>query len=448
VGDFDHIVAALEASPITAELKAMVASEDFSRLDKNAAKRHHFLSQFLLRGFAQTHDLKGCVFQMSTQDRKAPLRVDVKKAASRRHLYEVVDEDGISSNRNEGYLALVEHHAAPALRTLLENPESLSPGERATIAFFVAFQTMRTPAAAEQVTEAANAAFQSWAAEFHSDREAFADSYREHFGTGASSQEIEECRQETISQIRAGHLRLTGQAAALSTGLIHAVDRVPVLIEFDWTLLQAAGGFITSDRGYAIDDPTPPFPWATQAILSSPNSETSVPLSDTACLLMRPLPMGGGLTVRQADSHEVETINLRTFAWASEYVFGKTQQALVHVRIAARRRRGDVIGPKQFNQVVLIEVAPDDQSLIEANLRQGWPPQLMNEHGELRDYLVIPADGSQPELRKRADELTEARARKRAGISSSEPFEGHITSTMLDPVEMSLSNQFVKKLPN
>jgi len=41
---------------------------------------------------------------------------------------------------------------------------------------------MRTPAAAEQVTEVANMAFQTWAAEIYSDKEAFAARHREFSG--------------------------------------------------------------------------------------------------------------------------------------------------------------------------------------------------------------------------------------------------------------------------
>lgn len=296
---------------------------------------------------------------------------------------------------------------------------------------------MRTPAAAEQVTTVANAAFRTAASEFYSDRRAFAESHREFFGDGASEEEIEQFRQETIAQIRDGRLRLSSRdGAAFAAGLRHAVDNVPMLFEFDWTLLRAPGGFVTSDRGYAIHDPTPPYPWAWQAFLSSENSEATVPLSDTACLLMRPVPMGGGLTVREASAHEVETINLRTYGWADEYVFGKTQDALVAVRMASRRRPADMIRPKPFSQVALLEPDPDDNSLAEANIRRGWPPQVRKE-GEVRDYIVIPSDKPHPELWALADELTERRARRRAGVGPDEPFEGRIINNPLHPLTFS-----------
>lgn len=105
MGEFDHIAAALKASPLTAAFMEMAASNDFSRLDKNPAKRHHFLPRFLLRGFSHTHKGKYCVFQMEAKSRRAPLRVDIRTAPSRHRLYAAPGEDGELSNRNEGYLA-------------------------------------------------------------------------------------------------------------------------------------------------------------------------------------------------------------------------------------------------------------------------------------------------------------------------------------------------------
>lgn len=437
MGEFDHIAAALQASPVTAAFKEMVESNDFSRLDKNPAKRHHFVSQFLLRGFADGREEKDCLFQMERKSRKAPMRVPIRTAASRHRYYAVPDEDGNLSNRNEGYLAVVEEYAAPALRHLLDDPDTLSPGERATIAFFVAFQMMRTPAAEQQITTVANVAFQNWASEFYSDRRAFAERHREHFGEDKTDEEMEQLRQEMLAQIRDGRPRLSGRAAALSTGLTHAVENVPWLIEFDWTLLRDPhGGFITSDRGFAIHDPAPRFPWSFQALLSSDRTETTVPLSDSACLLMRPLPMGCRLGVLEASPRDVETINLRTFGWADEYVYGRTQETLVAVRMATRRRPADVMRPKPFIQVIGLEPDPDDSSLAEANLRRGWPPQLPNDRGELRDYIVIPCDTPHPELRAFADTLAERRARKRAGVGSNEPMEGRIIHKPIHPLDM------------
>jgi Protein of unknown function (DUF4238) len=438
MGEFDHIVAALQSSPLVRELTEIGVSGDFSRLEKNEAKRHHFLSQFLLRGFAQERNGKHRLFQMEAARRGAPRPVDIRTAASRRRLYTGIDEQGEPSNRNEGYLALVESHAAPALRKLIDDPASLSPADRATIAFFVALQEMRTPAAAQQVTAVANAAFRTAATELLSDRRAFAERHREAAGSLADDEEIERLRQETLNEVRSGGVRLSGEGgAAFGAALEHAVGNVAPVFAFDWTLLVAPdGGVITSDRGIAISDPTPPFPWVAQGMLSSENSTTFMPLSDTHCLAMRPGCGSCGLAVSGLSALEVETLNLRVYGWADTYVFGKSQEGLARVRIAARRRPADVVRPKPFCQVALIELDPDDTSLADANRQRGWPAHVPNANGEPRDYIVIPADAPYPELLKQADELTERRARKRAGIGPDEPFEGRIRNQPLHPLDM------------
>lgn len=425
----------MNESPVIAAFTEMSISGDFSRLEKNEAKRHHFLPQLLLRRFAFAEGGRDGIFQMKATGRAAPRKVGLKGAASRNRLYSILDEDGELSNRHEGYLALIEDHAAPALDHLLEDPGSLSPGERATIAFFIAVQTMRTPAAAAQIDAAAEMAFQNVATESLSDRAAFAERHREFFGTDADEAEIERYRKEMIDGVREGRVKLVAsRGGALAEGLSHAVELVPAIIEFDWTLLRAAGGgFIACDRGFATYDPTPPVPWAAQGLLSSENSETIVPLGDAACLLLRPLPAGGGLSTREADPKEVERLNLRTYGWSEEYVFGKTQATLVATQRAARRRPADVDRPRPFCQVILIEPDVEDDSLVRENLRRGWPGRLPNAKGEPRDYVVIPIGESEGKRRKMIDELTERRARKHAGVGPDDPLPGRIVGSMIAP---------------
>lgn len=420
----------MRESPITTAFMEMAVAGDFSALEKNQAKRHHFLPQLLLRRFSFVHEGKEGIFQMKAKGRGAPRRVGLRSAASRNRLYSVLGEDGELSNRHEGYLALIEDHAAPALRCLIEDPDSLTPGQRATIAFFIAVQTMRTPDAAAQVTAVAQTAFQNATSEMVSDRAAFAERHRDFFGEGADEAEIEAFRKEIIDSVRDEKMRLVGaRGAAFAEGLRHAVELVPAIIAFDWTLLRASdGGIITCDRGYAIHDPTPPVPWATQGLLSSGNSETTFPLGSDACLLLRPEPASAGLSVGELDSRQVEQLNLRTYGWAEAYVFGETQAALVAVRNAARRRPAEVIRPRPFSGAILIDRDPDDDSLAHENLSRGWPAYLANGDGEPRDYVVIPIGEGEGRQRKKVDELVERRARKRAGVGPDDPLPGRIVN--------------------
>lgn len=439
MGEFDHIVGAMQASSVFREFARLGESGNYETLDSNPAKRHHFVSQFILRGFSRDADT-GFVFQMSASGRGAPIRVPIRTAASRRRFYAVPGDDGKLSNRNEGYLALIETEAAKAIRRLLRDPSAVSPGERATIACFVAFQTMRTPVAAERTTHIANGALKMAASEYYSDRTAFARDYRERNGASASDDEIERFRQELVDQVRSGGVRVAGTEAALTTGFEHAAESIPLITACDWVLLRDPdGGFVTSDRGYGMDDPTPTYPWTAPGLLSSESSETTIPLSATACLLIRPSPMwtgSSGVSERVLDQGEVEDINLRTYGWANDYVFGTSQEALAALRRSARARPEAVKRPKPFCFVALIETDPDDDSLAEKNRRRGWPAQLRDEAGRLHDYLVIPTDQPHEDLWKQADELTEARARKRAGLRPGEAAEGRITNRPIDPGAM------------
>jgi hypothetical protein len=148
------------------------------------------------------------------------------------------------------------------------------------------------------------------------------------------------------------------------------------------------------------------------------------------------MPIGGALRVREVSSREVETLNLRTYGWARDHVFGKTQATLDGVRIASRRRPAQVVRPKPFPQVFLIESDPEDNSLSTENQRRGWPPKVPNASGRLCDYIVIPVDAPHPDLWERANELAEHRARKRAGIGPTDELDGHIATIPLHPLDM------------
>lgn len=99
MGEFDRIVAAMSESPVIAAFTEMSVSGDVSSLEKNGAKRHHFLPQRLLRSFASEADDRERIFQMETTGRAAPRKVGLRGAASRNLLYAIEDEDGLLSNR-------------------------------------------------------------------------------------------------------------------------------------------------------------------------------------------------------------------------------------------------------------------------------------------------------------------------------------------------------------
>lgn len=411
MGEFDHVIAAFEASPLYAELAAISASGDFSKLTSQA-KRQHFVPRMLLRNFAAQGSEAGSIFQLAV-DSGASQRVSIEKAASRHRMYAAVDESGEASSHLEGYLALVESHAAPALARFLSAPTALTDADRATISLFVAMQLQRTPAAAARIQQVADATLQAYASSAFSDPQTFTQMYEEHFGGPGTAADREAFRQQVVETVRRGGVRLSDPGGvAISTGLAIAAEESFLLFEFDWTLLVHPGGFITSDRAFSIHDPEPPFPWSCQGILSSPRAETAVPLSTDVCLLLRPL--GRALRCQEVPEGHAEVVNLRTWSWADRHVFGCSAEALERVAREARAQPDRLRPPTTPCHVFLFEPDPDDETFAEENRRRGWPGQLYDQGG-LRDYVVIPIDRPHPEIHQRVDETVEARARKRLG---------------------------------
>jgi Protein of unknown function (DUF4238) len=437
VGETEDVVrevqAAFGSSPLVAELTEIIQSGDFSRFE-SSAKRQHFVPQLLLRRFSRGSGDAPPIFELDTTSGR-PRRTNTRVAASRHYLYAFFEEGGDRNNQIEGYLSRVESHAAPALRRLLEEPTSLTGADRATLSLFLGVQMQRTPAAAAQVTELANAFLRTEVGSRFSNRAGFADDYHEFFGDdGKTEEEIEAFRLETIRQARDGRMRIVdGGGAAFSTSIRHAAELSLVIFELGWTMLRCEGGFVTSDRAFAIHDPSPPHPFSAAGVLSSPHVETTIPLAEDACLLLT--PDREGIVAQDISLKEAERLNLRTYGWADQFIYGPTQDAVATVRKAAKAHPRDVVRPKPQPYVVLIDADPGDNTFADANMRKGWAPRLLHE-GVWHDYIVIPSDRPAPEVHERVDRAVEQRMRKALGIAEDEPLPGGITTKPIHPLDM------------
>ncbi len=349
------------------------------------------------------------------------------------HLYSVMDDEGGRDNTLEGFFATVEGNAAPALETLLSAPETLPTSDRATLSFFLALQTHRTPAAAAQVEQQANTLLQTLVGtESFSDPAAFEKVYAELFGSGKSPEEVEAFRQKLIRDVRAGHLQMVDpDGAAFATGIGIAPNQARLMFGMSWTLLLSAdGGFVTSDRGFAMHDPSPVYPWSSQGLCSSADAETTIPLAENACLLLR--QVGQPLALQEAQPVDVEVVNLRTYGWADRYIFGQSQEVVTHVRRAAKRRPDRIVRPKPHHQMILFDADPDDDTFARANMRRGWPARVVYE-GVAHDYIVFPHGTPVPDVHQRVDAVVEERERKARGLPEGVRPPGRLTTDIPDP---------------
>jgi len=377
--------------------------------------------QLLLRRFCRGSDER--LFQLEVRTGK-PVRVTTREAASRRRYYQFQDDEGNKSNAVEAYLALVETYAAPALERLTQD-EKISDPDRATLSFFFALLGMRTPGIRKLGEAIGREVFEHFIGSHWGDSDAFSHLYREWQGDDdAAADEAEELRQRTLRMFRSGELEIVDPdgGATMSALLTASADTTQSIFgEMTWTLLRTTGDeFITSDRGLAIFDPTPRFPWSMDAILSSESSQTSIPLGLSRCLVLTP-----GEPIFQtmdADPVDVMHLNLRTYGWADRHIFGSGQEVVAAVRRAARKHPALVVRPKPFRQVTLLEAEPGDTKLADDHRRRGWPPYLMADgpDGKPRkyDYMVIGEDGTALEVGIETTRLAKARALRDADLKT------------------------------
>jgi hypothetical protein len=405
------------------------------------AKRHHFISRFLLNRFASANER---LFQLDQRTGKPQGGISTDKAASRHRFYEFEDEDGNKSSALEGLFAVVEDAAAPALQRLEEEGD-VDEIDRATISMFLAFLWARTPAARERAEKLSQEVAAGLMASKYADRRAFREMLQQHEAQDEAvrltDEEAEALRQDTLRMLGDGTLFLADPDGGATTGLLISTANDVALVMFggmEWTLMRAHDvEFITSDRGAASFDPTPKHPWSSHTIHSSPNAETFFPISSEYCLVISP----GQPVVRTSDVNRAKVMetNLRIYGWADRYIYGRSQEAVAAVRRARKRKPQLAAPPEPHRGVMLIDRDPDDERLAHAHLARGWPPYMIgiDDHGmpQQLDYLVVGEEGNAVEIALNADDLIRQRALKEAGYPPDSDIElpGGIGLKPVDP---------------
>ena len=402
--------------------REMAAHAEKGAAPDSTAKRHHFIPRFLLRQFATERDGRHLIYQLEKRTGQ-PCKVTVEAAASRHRFYAIHEEDGTTHNRVEAYLALVESHAAPAVRRLLDDPTGLVRTDAATISHHLALLLARTPLATERIASSVDQIMRLLMSNEFGDERQFAKTYRKAIGDD-EPEKIEAMRLRMLAGLKDGSIAFPNERqVGLHYGFHGAGDTAQVIFQMPWVLLRPdenAGEFITSDTGLAMFDPHPRYPWTGNSLMSSPHAQTTIPLTPTHCLVLLAGEPTGARTVRAASRRDVEDINLRTYGWAHRHIFGRTQEAVTSIRMLARRNRGRVPAPKPYRQVLLFEAEAGDDRLAKEHAARGWPAQFLDD-GRRCDYVVLDADSNPVEHTIKIHDLTKRRAIKRRGISDLEP---------------------------
>lgn len=359
----------------------------------SAAKRHHFVPRFLLRGFVDPRETGEMLWQLDKATGRIQL-VTVEAAASRHQLYRVQVRTGGESSYLEGMLAVVEDHAAPSLRLLRETPENVDPGHRVNIGFLLGLQEARTPAGQRRLGLMMAASERVRLSTRFADPGGFARHMREHF-PAMTAAEIEERRQKMLIDLRDGRVVLEAPKEMVLQGMFaNWLDLAGAICDLRWVLLRTGGpAFVIGDRPLMWVDPTPQFPWSSPAPQSSATSFGLFPLGANACLRLS--QDGDDLVARRAE-RQARRINLRSWGWAERHVYAADSSVLEEIHAVATDHP-DLTGGPPPDCTVILEVADPDDPSVGSEHPPGWPRGLwqLGSNGEpdrFCSYTVVRCD--------------------------------------------------------
>ncbi|MGI8920812.1 MAG: DUF4238 domain-containing protein [Solirubrobacteraceae bacterium] len=386
------------------------------------ARRHHFVPSFALSKFATPQRRDGVVFQLDTRSGQ-PKKTSPDEACFVEELY-TQDDEGKADRVLEAFLSIVENYAAQALDRLISDPRNLPREDRQSIAYHLALQYQRTPVALEHSMASQQAMMLLTMGIQFADAENFKKKHRKIFDDGASDEEIEALRQKTLNHLKGGGVTIDDPKLGAFQMMLRTADAVASAIaSLSWGVVAAKEDeFVICDRALAVHDSTPKFPWSGHALLSSPTAETIFPLTPGVCLAL--FQRERAVVSYEIGADEVRELNLRTYGWASQYIYGRTQDVVQRVRKQAKEKPELVIRPRTSKPVLLEWADPDDPTVGAEHVKKGWPRGVMipDENGAPRFAaytLIDPADEASVSAAITAEEMTErvrAAAREKKGL--------------------------------
>lgn len=376
-------------------------------LPTSDSSRHHYVAQFQLAKFKG----KGRLYQLDKEDGTCEV-VTPKKAAWSSNLYTVESTTGEHDGVIEGFYAVAEGFAAPALKRFLADPANLSDRDRGDLAFLVAIQEGRVPGfLAEQKETVTHAGITFLATQLASIE-----------GPKGKRRKA----REAYEALTSGSLRIIPPDQEVLQLSFQMLAESSQIVNFlPWTLLKATEGvFICSDRPLTMYDRTPPYPFSAPAWMSSPMVEATLPLSRNACLRISPR-QHQRIAVQQT-AKQVERINRRTYGFATRYVFGPSAKVLEDLYAIAQAEPGAIPEPIKKQMVIFEDIETADPKVGDEHVARGWPGYVEDPEGSgrLLSYEVLDSEEAarrsvapRPDATLAGFKAGDMRVRRRAGAA-------------------------------
>jgi hypothetical protein len=287
----------------------------------NKPRRHHFLSEFYLNGFARDGML-----WLYDRERKEFRHQPPKNTAVEKDFYAFENEKGEKDFSVEEHLSAIESKAKVAIEKL-ENRQEISPDERLYLAHFVALLMVRSPKFDRVVNEIADSAAKHIVKYATPTVAAAGDLVRAHNKKTGSKEISAESMYAFIHDEK--FKMVMGRNFVIGTMLETAQKVTLEVAMMDWMVVHAdeRTAFITTDEpiGFIVPDE---FRQSGEPVLGLGSQKITklVPLSQTVALLLG--RCGGGFGHFEFSREQIRDFNLTVAIECDRYVIGR-DEALV-----------------------------------------------------------------------------------------------------------------------
>jgi hypothetical protein len=301
----------------------------FDRLKTEAQlkgpKRHHYISQFYLEGFADREGLLR-IFDRTDGAIRSQQPKDTTVVG---HLYTFLDAQNRKRFELENLFGLVETQAAPALKALIagENP---SHENRKFLSLFIAMTAIRTPSAFEEARVIREEIHRAEMKVRFSNEQRACSIAKELLSTDVTEEELRKFVTDAYELVSGDQFRVNvPNELARQMSLKQWAPTAEIIYNRDWTLVNAPKGheYTSSDSPVVLA----PLPGKIDQPLGFGSLHTHVlfPLSRKVALVMN--GDGGRFRRTSARPEQVLHFNLAVAADCYRFVIGSEEDSLRQV---------------------------------------------------------------------------------------------------------------------
>jgi hypothetical protein len=322
----------------------------------NKPKRQHYLTRGYLKGFSILQEKPGGkkinFLHIYDRDDNVMRLQTVEDTAVIRDYYTVPGKDGSKNYELEVILAELDAKGISAIRKLAAQ-ERIDAEERMDIANFVGLARFRTPDMIESIRGFTDSLLSIQIRATFSDVEAVKDMLRGKPDSPEGEEELTKEAQAMIDLAQAGRFRMSmDHVHVMGTSVVQGLEIAPLLAVRKWSVLhrpKTGTKFVTSDSPVILASRNPPPGVFGGVGFGCIDAVIVFPLNENCALVMHD-DDGQEIPVNhvEADSKEIESINLDIIAQCKKFVVGSDGDSL-RIQI----EKSGIMGTRWKSKIIL-----------------------------------------------------------------------------------------------